>query len=48
MSDKAQDIDREFYIDYLTQFNFNKTKEYFEKLTDRELLVEYERLTKLV
>lgn len=39
--------DRDYYINYLAQFNINKSREYFEKLTDRELIVEYERLMKL-
>ena len=39
--------DRDYYIDYLVQFNINKTREYYEKLTDRELIVEFERLMKL-
>ena len=40
-------IDRDYYIYYLVQFNTHKTKGYFEKLTDRDLLVEYDRLMKL-
>lgn len=41
------DIDRDYYIEILTQFNSNKAREYFEKLTDRELVVEYQRLMEL-
>jgi len=39
-------IDRQPFIDLLVLFT-NKTDEYFAKLSDRELLVEYERLMKL-
>lgn len=45
--ESTTNIDREYYIYYLAQFNSNKTREYFEKLSDRELLVEYDRLMKL-
>jgi len=41
------DIDRDYYIEILTQFNTNKAREYFEKLTDRELIENYERLMRL-
>ena len=38
--------DREYYIEYLSRFDIKRTKEYYEKLTDRELLVAYEKLMK--
>jgi hypothetical protein len=40
-------IDRDYYIDYLVQFNPKRAKEYYDKLTDRELIVEYQDLIKL-
>lgn len=46
MSDKIPGIDREYYIMYLLPYT-NKTREYYEKLTDRELIVAWERLMKL-
>lgn len=46
MSDKLQDIERQPFIDLLVLFT-NKTDEYFAKLTDRELIEEYDRLMKL-
>lgn len=39
-------IDREFYIEHLIPFN-NKTREYYELRTDRELIAEYELLIRL-
>jgi len=39
-------IDRDYYIEYLFRFSKNKTREYYEKLNDRELIVEYEKLMK--
>ena len=48
MTDRIQGIkDRDYYIEILTQFNTNKSREYFEKLTDRELIDNYERLMRL-
>jgi hypothetical protein len=46
MTDKTPVINREDYIEYLLPYT-NKTREYYEKLTDRELIVAYERLMKL-
>lgn len=39
-------FDRDYYVEYLIQFT-NKSQEYFDKLSDREIIVEYERLMKL-
>ncbi len=47
MTDKTLGIDREYYINHLATFFTSKSKEYYEKLSDRELIVEYERLMKL-
>lgn len=35
--------DRKEFIEYLIQFT-NKTQEYWDKRTDREVLVEYQKL----
>lgn len=39
-------IDRDFYIENLLPFT-NKTREYYKRLTDKELMAEYERLIRL-
>ena len=46
MSDKIPGIDRSHYIEYLSRFDTRRTEEYYKKLTDRELIVEYEKLMK--
>jgi len=46
VQESTTSIDREFYIDHLLPFS-NKTREYYELRTDRELVAEYEKLIRL-
>lgn len=42
------DTERQYYIDWLLIAYPFKAEEYFRLMTDRELLVEYERLMELM